>query len=109
VPVVLRHGLCGALGAAPGRTEGTEPRWLSLELADARVRLLQRFVLHQRGLHQRVERVRRALQSFVDRAHRVGVARRAFQRRQTIEQLVQQLEFLGCHPVPPVPERSALM
>ena len=66
---------------------------------DAVIRRLERLVLHQHGLHQRIDSVRRAAHAFAD--HRLGVriARVRLQRGQALEQLGDELAFLRCHVV----------
>ncbi len=84
----------------PRRLSRFDPK-LGFQLADARIGALERLVLHQRGLHQRIHRVRRALDTVVDRLYGVVIARRVFQRSQTIEQFVDQFAFLRRHGIPP--------
>ena len=67
------------------------------QLLDALVRALQRLVLHQRGLHQRIHRIWCAAQALHDRRHRLRIALGAFQFGEPVEKIVNQLAFLRCH------------
>ena len=70
---------------------------LRLQFLDACIGPLQRFILKQRGLHQRVNRIRRFAQAFIDGGNGVRVTRRALQLRESVEKIVNQLAFLRCH------------
>lgn len=70
-----------------------------LQFLDAIVGTLQRLVLHQRRLHQRVDRVRRVAQSLHDRGHGFVVAWGILQLGEPVEEVVDQLAFLRCHGV----------
>ena len=67
------------------------------KLADARVRALERFVLHQHGLHQRVGRVGSLPQAVPDQALGVRIALGILQRRQAVEQIDDEIAFLWGH------------
>ena len=70
-----------------------------LEFLDPVMGALQRLVLHQCGLHQRVDRIRRAAQALHDRGHGLAVARGILQLGEPVEEIVDQLAFLRCHGV----------
>ncbi len=70
-----------------------------LHLLDAVVGALERLVLHQRGLHQRIDAVRCLAQAMHDRRHRLGITRRIFQFCEPVEKIVDQLAFLRGHAV----------
>ena len=53
----------------------------------------------QRGLHQRVDRIRRVAQALHDRGHGLAVARGILQLGEPVEEIVDQLAFLRCHGV----------
>ena len=72
-------------------------RAAGLQFLDAAVGALQRFVLHQHGLHQRVDRVGRLAQALRNRGDGVGIARRALQSGEPVEKIVDHLAFLRCH------------
>jgi hypothetical protein len=63
--------------------------------------LLQRLVLHQHGLNQRINRVWRDPQALRDRGRRIRIARRTLQLGQPVEKVVNQLAFLRCHQTSP--------
>ena len=67
------------------------------QLLDALGGAAQRLVLQEHGLHQRIDRVRCTREAIGNRALGVGIARRAFEPRQFVEQLVDQLAFLRSH------------
>ena len=77
------------------------------QFLDARVSTLQRFVLHQCGLHQRIDGIGRVAQALHDRRHRLRIALGAFQLGEPVEKIVNQLAFLRCHgPLPRVGSSS---
>src|SRR5262249_946773 len=69
----------------------------AFELQDARVGALQGLVLYQRGLHQRVDGVRRLPQAIGDGALGVGIARGVLELGKAAEQFVDELAFLRRH------------
>jgi hypothetical protein len=74
---------------------------LALQLLDAVMGLLQRLVLHQHGLNQRINRVWRDPQALGDCSRRVRIARRAFHLGQPVKKVINQLAFLRCHQASP--------
>jgi hypothetical protein len=60
---------------------------------------LQRLVLQQHGLHQRIDGVGRALLAARNGVQRIAVARRSLDLAEPVEQIVNQLAFLRCHNV----------
>ena len=74
---------------------------LALQFLDAVMGALQRFVLQQHGLHQRVDGIGRLAQALRDRGGGVRIARRALHLREPVEKIVNQLAFLRCHVVSP--------
>ena len=109
------------LPSPPARTEGTEPRRLvaaeqgvahvveeaalarrllggpALQLLDAGIGALEGLVLHQDGLHQRVDGVRRAPEPLGDGALGVRIARDSLEGGEAVEQLGDELTFLRGH------------
>jgi hypothetical protein len=81
---------------------------LALQLLDAVMGLLQRLVLHQHGLNQRINRVWRDPQALRDRGDCIRIARPAFQLGQPIEKVINQLAFLRCHQNSPSPSKAWL-
>ena len=108
----------------PGRIEGTEPvrgvsrrpsrrlahavetaRRLSrllvaagtLQRADAGIGALERLVLHQHGLHQRIGRIRRPPKPLDDGAFGLRVSRPVLEPGKAIEELRDELAFLRGH------------
>jgi hypothetical protein len=71
----------------------------ALQFLDPAVGALQRLVLDQDGLHQRVEGVGGLAQALPDRSPGVRIARRALHLREAVEKIVNQLAFLRCHGV----------
>ena len=69
----------------------------SFQFLDALVGALQRLVLHQCGLHQRIDRVGRTRQALRDRVLSLRVARRVLELGKALEQFVDQLTLLGIH------------
>jgi hypothetical protein len=55
---------------------------------DVVVGAFQRFVLHQSGLHQRVDGVGRIAQALHDRGHGLGIARGVLQLGEPVEKIV---------------------
>jgi hypothetical protein len=77
-------------------------RWrakLLLVLLDAIVRGLERLVLHQHGLYQRIRGVRGAAKSLADHRFGIGIARVVLQCGKPAEQFGHELAFLRCHVV----------
>src|SRR4029077_16714560 len=74
---------------------------LRLQFLDAGIGALERLILQQRRLHQRVQRVRRALRALCDQPLGRGIARQALKLAQTIEQVSDKLAFLGRHGMSP--------
>jgi len=68
---------------------------------------LQRFVLQQRSLHQRVDGAGRLAQAIGDRGGRIGIPRCIFQFRKPVEKLVDELAFLRRHDQSPSLKPSA--
>ncbi len=68
-----------------------------LQFLDPVVGALQRFVLEQDGLYQRVNGIGRAAQALRDRSSGVRIARRALHPGEPVEKIVNQLAFLRCH------------
>ncbi len=69
----------------------------AFQFLDAVVGALQRLVLHESGLHQRIDGVGRGAQALHDRGHRLGIAGRGLQFGEPVEKIVNQLAFLRCH------------
>jgi len=67
------------------------------EFADAGIGALERLVLHQHGLHQWVDGVRRTVKAVRDRAFSVGIARRLLELREPVKKVLNQLAFLWGH------------
>ena len=78
------------------------PGAAAFEFLDAGIGVAQRFVLDQRRLHQRVERMRRARQPFRDQRFGLRIALVSFKTCEPIEQIGDKLAFLRCHRCPPV-------
>jgi hypothetical protein len=70
---------------------------LAFEFPDAGVGALERFVLHQHGLHQRIGSVGGLPQAVPDQAFGVRIALGVFQRGQAVEQLDDEIAFLWGH------------
>jgi len=68
-----------------------------LKRANALIRPLEGFVLHQRGLHQRIGRVGGAPEPLHDGPFGIGIALRALERGETIEQFGNERAFLRSH------------
>ena len=68
---------------------------LGLERADAGVRALERFVLHQDGLHQGVSRIGGLAQPILDGAFGLRIARGIFKRCEAIKQFADQIASLN--------------
>jgi hypothetical protein len=68
-----------------------------LKFLDAGVGALERLVLDQDRLHQRINRVRRVAEPFADHALGVGIAALALQRRKAVQQVGDHLSFLRSH------------
>ena len=75
---------CGVAGAE-----------LAFQLLDAGIGALERLVLHQRGLHQRIDGVGRLAQPVADRALGLRIALGILQRGEAVEQLGDELAFSG--------------
>jgi hypothetical protein len=69
----------------------------AFQFLDAIMGALQRFVLNQCRLHQRIDGVRRTPQALRNSRGGVGIARRGLYLRKPIEKLINQLTFLRCH------------
>ena len=69
----------------------------AFELADAGVRPLERFVLHQHRLHQCVRGIGRLPQSVLDHTFGLRIALGVFQRSEAIEQFGDEIAFLWGH------------
>ena len=69
----------------------------ALELTDAGIRPLERFVLHQHGLDECIRRVRRLPQSIPDQTFSLAVALCIFKGGEAIKQLADELAFLFGH------------
>ena len=83
---------------------------LAFELLDAGIGALERLVLHQRGLHQRIDGVGRLAQAVPDRALGVRIALGILQRGKAVEQLGDELAFLlGSWPSPPPSDDGGVM
>ena len=67
------------------------------EFANARIRALERLVLHQHRLHERIDRVRRASKTICNRAFSVRIAWGSFKPGEPVKQIVDQLAFLRGH------------
>src|SRR5262245_28869654 len=67
------------------------------ELADIRVGLLERFVLDEDALHQRVDGVRRLREPLADGLLGLRVARLVFESGEPLEQISDELALLRCH------------
>ena len=80
----LRHGVC-----------------LYLQFLDTCIGALERLVLQQHRLHQRVNGMRSAPQTVGDQALRLRIALCGFELDQTIEQFIDELGFLRGHGVSP--------
>ena len=74
---------------------------LRLQLLDPRVSTLERFILNQRRLHERIDCVWCAFQSIRNLAVGILVARITFQFSQTIEQFVHEFLLLRSHHASP--------
>src|SRR5260221_10954003 len=72
-------------------------RAVRLQRLNPGVGALERFILQQHGLHQRVNRVGRLTQAFRDRRDGVRIARRALHLGEAVEKVVNQLAFLRYH------------
>ena len=70
-----------------------------LQFLDTAVGALERFVLEQHGLYQRVNGIGRVAQALRDRSGGVGIARRALHPGEPVEKIVNQLAFLRGHGV----------
>src|SRR5215510_715375 len=69
----------------------------AFELADARVGALERFVLHQHGLHQRIGRIGGLAQAVPDQPFGIGIALGVLERGKPVEQLDDEIAFLWGH------------
>src|SRR4029077_17123139 len=69
----------------------------AFELSDSGVSALERFVLHQYGLHQRIGSVGGLPQAVPDQAFGVRIALGVFQRGQAVEQFDDEIAFLWGH------------
>src|SRR5262249_30855079 len=74
---------------------------LHLQFLDTCIGALERLVLQQRRLHQRVNGMRSAPQTIGDQALRLRIALCGFELDQTIEQFIDELGFLRGHSVSP--------
>jgi hypothetical protein len=82
-------------------------RAAGLQFLNAAVGALQGLVLHQHGLHQRVDGVGRRAQTLRDRRGGAEIAWRTLHLREPVEKIVNQLAFLRCHGVLSVTVKSA--
>jgi len=74
---------------------------LHLQFLDTCIGALERLVLQQHRLHQRVNGMRSAPQTVGDQALRLRIALCGFELDQTIEQFIDELGFLRGHSVSP--------
>jgi len=91
----IAHGIQEAAGLG---LLGRVPR---LQLLDACMSALQRFVLQQHGLHQRIDGIGCLALTLRDGVSRIGIAWRTLYAGKPVKKLVNQLAFLGCHGSPP--------
>ena len=87
-----RHGAAASrerLAHAAEEAPRTRRHWLIAELClkvvDVRIRALERLVLDERGLDQRVDGVGGSLETLLDGAISIRIALRIFERREAIE------------------------
>ncbi len=72
-------------------------RTAGLQFLDSAVGALERLVLDQNGLHQRVNGIGRLAQALRHRGDSVGIARRVLQPGEPAEKIIDHLAFLRCH------------
>ena len=76
-------------------------RAAGLQFLDAAVGALQRFVLEQDRLYQRVNGVGRFAQALGNSCNGVRIARGALHPGKPVEKIINQLAFLRCHGLSP--------
>jgi len=68
-----------------------------LQLLDAGVGALERLLLEEHRLHQRINRARCTREAFAHRTLCIGIALIALERREALEQVGDHLSFLRSH------------